>query len=63
MKKYKWICYDWLSCSTYILGTRREAKAQFKKMKKDQPSMDYHHLRKVRLLAEGENELTSNLSS
>ena len=57
MKKYKWICYDWLSCSTYIFGTRREAKTQFKKMKTEQPSMNYHHLRKARLLSEAEFEI------
>jgi len=56
MKRYKWVCYDWLRSSTYIYGTKSEAKAEFKKMKKDQPSMVYHHLEQVSLLAEGENE-------
>ena len=54
MKQYKWVYYDWLSCTTYILGTKRDAKLQFKKTKRDNPSMDYHHLQKVRLLSEEE---------
>jgi hypothetical protein len=58
MKRYKWVYYDWFGCATCILGTKKEAKSQFKKIKKEQPSMEYHHLQKVRLLSEAENELS-----
>jgi len=58
MKRYKWVYYDWFNCPTYIAGTRREAKLHLKKIKTEQPSMSYHNLQKIRLLHEGETELS-----
>lgn len=52
LKNYKWVYYDWFNCTTFMLGTKKEAKAKFKKMRKKQPSMNYHHLQRLGLLSD-----------